>query len=70
MDFDPIINAQDSDDQGFEIKKIDSLDDYVFVKGKSAPNFEITLKVIEKNGISLVDGSGVVNIPKSKPTKY
>lgn len=69
LEFDPIVNAQDSDDQGFEIKKIDSLDGYVIVKGKSAPSFEITLKVIEKNGVSLVDGSGVVNIPKSKLTR-
>jgi hypothetical protein len=70
LDFDPIINAQDSDEQGFEIKKIDSINGYVTVCGKSAPNFEIVLKVIEKNGITLVDGSGVINIPKSKRLKH
>lgn len=66
LDFDPILNAQDSDENGFEIKKIDSLQGYITVRGKSIPNFEITLKVIEKNGISLVDGAGIINIPKSK----
>ena len=70
MDFDPIVNAQDSDEQGFEIKKVDSILGYVTVRGKSAPNFEIVLRVIEKNGVTLVDGSGVINIPKSKRPKY
>ena len=70
LDFDPIVNAQDSDEQGFEIKKIDSILGYVTVSGKSAPNFEIVLKVIEKNGVTLVDGSGVINIPKSKLPKH
>lgn len=70
LDFDPIVNAQDSDEQGYEIKKIDSILGYVTVNGKSAPNFEIVLKVIEKNGVTLVDGSGVINIPKSKRPKY
>jgi hypothetical protein len=70
LDFDPIVNAQDSDEQGFVIKKIDSTLGYVTVSGKSAPNFEIVLKVIEKNGVTLVDGSGVINIPKSKQPKY
>jgi hypothetical protein len=69
LDFDPIVNAQDSDEQGFEIKNIDSILGYVTVSGKSAPNFEIVLKVIEKNGVTLVDGSGVINIPKSKRPK-
>lgn len=69
LEFDPIVNAQDSDEQGFEIKKIDSILGYVTVRGKSAPNFEIVLKVIEKNGVTLVDGSGVINIPESKRSK-
>lgn len=70
LEFDPIVNGQDSDEQGFEIKKIDSVLGYVTVSGKSAPDFEIVLKVIEKNGVTLVDGSGVINIPKSKLPKY
>ena len=66
LDFDPILNAQDSDENGFEIKKIDSLLGLVTVRGKSIPNFEITLKVIEQNGTTLVDGAGIINIPKSR----
>lgn len=69
LDFDPILNAQDSDENGFEIKKIDSLLGLVIVRGKSIPNFEITLKVIEENGTTLVDGAGIINIPKSKLPK-
>jgi hypothetical protein len=70
LEFDPIVNAQDSDNQGFEIKEIDSINGYVTVRGKSAPDFQIVLKVVEKNGVTLVDGSGVINIPKSKQPKH
>jgi hypothetical protein len=44
IDFDPIVNAQDSDEYGFEIKKIDSVLGYVTVKWKICSNFEIVLK--------------------------
>ncbi|GAB3721601.1 hypothetical protein [Flavobacterium koreense] len=70
LDFDPIINGQDSDEQGFEIMEIDSLNGYVTVQGKSYPDYKIVLKVIDKNGVTLVDGSGVINIPKSKQPKF
>lgn len=70
LDFDPIINGQDSDKQGFEIMEIDSLNGYVTVQGKSYPDYKIVLKVIDKNGVTLVDGSGVINIPKSKQPKF
>lgn len=53
MNFDPIVNAQDSDEQGFEIKKVDSILGYLTVRGKSAPNFEIVLRVIEKKWCDL-----------------
>lgn len=66
LDFDPILSGQDSDEEGFEIKKIDSINNYVTVRGKSLPDFEITIKLIENDGKTLVDGSGVLNIPKSK----
>ena len=69
LDFDPIINAQDSDEKGFKIKKIDSIQGYLTIQGKSLPNFEIVVKVVLKNGVTLVDGCGVINIPKSKQPK-
>ena len=70
LDFDPIISGQDSDEQGFEIKEIDSLNGYVTVQGKSYSEYKIVLKLIEKNGVTLVEGSGVINIPKSRQPKY
>lgn len=66
LDFDPILDGQDSDEEGFEIKKIDSINNYVIVRGKSLPNFEITIKLIESKGNTLVDGSGMLNISKYK----
>jgi hypothetical protein len=70
LGFDPIVNGQDSDDQGFEIKEIDSTNGFVTVKGKSVPEYQIILKVIRKNGVDLVDGSGIINIPESKYKKH
>lgn len=66
LGFDPVFNAQDNVEKGFEIKAIDSATGYATVRAKSAPKFEITVKVISQNGVSLVDGSGIINIPKAK----
>ncbi|MET3025862.1 hypothetical protein ABXT06_04225 [Flavobacterium sp. UW10123] len=69
LDFDPILDGQDSDEKGFEIKKIDSINNYVIVRGKSLQDYEITIKLIENNGNTLVEGAGVLNILKSKLKK-
>jgi hypothetical protein len=68
LGFDPIFDAQDFPDKGFVIVNSDK-DNYVTVKGKDWPEFVLVLKVVEQNGKTLVDGSGIINIPVDKKAK-
>jgi hypothetical protein len=69
LGFDPIFDAQDFPDKGFVMVKSDSKDGFVTVKGKDWPEFTLVLKIVVQNGKSLVDGSGVINIPADKKAK-
>ena len=67
LGFDPIFDAQDYPEDGFELNKIDSISNYLTVKGKKNwKGFEITMKIKKENNQWLVDGCGVVNIPRGK----
>ncbi len=65
LGFDPIFNAQDYTDGVFEIKEIDSANQLVTVIGKK-DGFESILKVTRLGNKTLVDGAGIINIPKNK----
>ena len=64
LDFDPILDAQDYPDKGFDLEKIEG--DYVMLKGIGWEDFGLTLKMKKENGSWLVDGCGVVNVPAEK----
>lgn len=66
LDFDPVLDAQDSPDKGFELEAIDEKTNFLTVKGKDWQEFKLTMKIVEEDGDWLVDGCGVVNIPKEK----
>lgn len=66
LDFDPILNAQDNPDKGFEIESFDEPTNYLTVKGIDWPDFKVVIKVVEENGNWLVDGCGIINIPKER----
>ncbi|MEP5339237.1 MAG: hypothetical protein ABJL44_16135 [Algibacter sp.] len=67
LGFDPIFDAQDYPDDGFELNEIDSISNYLTVRGKKNwKGFEITMKIKKVKNQWLVDGCGVVNIPKEK----
>lgn len=68
LGFDPIFNAQDYTDGVFEIKEIDSTNQLITVIGKK-DRFETILKVTRLNNKTLVDGAGIINIPKNKQRK-
>lgn len=61
---DPILDAQDNPSEGFELESFDDKTNYLIVKGKDWPKFKLTMKVVEEKGNWLVDGCGMVNIPK------
>ncbi|MRI63940.1 DUF3828 domain-containing protein [Ornithobacterium rhinotracheale] len=64
LDFDPIINAQDVPDDGFEVVSFDEKTNIVTLKAKDTTDFTLKLKMVNQNNRWLVDGSGVVNMPK------
>lgn len=66
LDADPIFDAQDYPEKGFELVSFDEKTNYLTVKGIDWPDFKLTLKVVEENGKWLVDGCGSVNIPEEK----
>ena len=68
LDFDPILDAQDFPDKGFELAKFDSLG-FITVKGVDWADFLLVLKVVFRENKWLVDGSGIINIPPDKRAK-
>lgn len=65
LGFDPIFDAQDYPDEGFELTKFDSISNYLTVEAKNWKGFIITMKIKEINNKWLVDGCGIINIPKT-----
>ncbi len=66
LGFDPIFDAQDYPDKGFELESFDSKTNFVVVKGKNWANFKSTIKLVFENDNWLVDGCGIINIPNEK----
>jgi len=66
LDSDPIFDAQDYPDKGFEFDSFDSDTNYMVVKGKNWPEFKLTIKVVLENNGWLIDGCGIINIPNNK----
>lgn len=66
LGFDPILDAQDYPDKGFELKSIDTISGYMIIVGKDWVDFEVTIKLIEENNKWMIDGCGMVNIPMDK----
>lgn len=69
LGFNPVFDGQDFPSEGFEIKNRDSATGYLTVAGKKWKDFEVTLKLTNEAGAWLIDGAGVVNIPKEKQAK-
>ncbi len=66
LDSDPIVDAQDYPENGFELEILDRETNYLTVRGRNWLQFKLTMKVVNENGNWLVDGSGMINIPDNK----
>lgn len=66
LSFDPILNAQDYPEKGFELDSYNKTTNYIIVKGIDWPEFKVPIKMILKDDTWLIDGCGIVNIPKEK----
>lgn len=69
LDFDPIVDGQDFPDKGFKIKSIDKATGLVTLQGIDWQDFEVVLKIVNENDKSLVNGSGIINIPTNKQAR-
>ncbi len=65
LEADPIFDAQDYPDKGFEIMTTDK-NGFVTVRGKDWKEFIVVLKVVSQNDKWLIDGAGIINIPTDK----
>lgn len=68
LDADPIFDAQDYPDKGFELESFDNKTNFIVVKGKDWPDFKLTMKMVLENNNWLVDGCGIINIPNDRLT--
>ncbi|WP_282628748.1 hypothetical protein [Empedobacter sedimenti] len=69
LGFDPIVDGQDFPDKGFKIKSIDKATGLVTLQGIDWQDFEVVVKVVNETNKTLVDGSGIINIPTNKQSK-
>ena len=66
LGFDPIFDAQDFPEKGFELDSFDTETGFLIVKGIGWNEFKVTMKLIKIEGNWFVDGCGVINIPEKK----
>ena len=64
LSFDPIINAQDYPDGGFQLLNFDESTGLATVNGIEGPSFQIPVMLVIEDGRTLVDGCGAINILK------
>src|SRR3989338_5068945 len=64
LGFDPLFDAQDYPDEGVVLASFDKKTGVVLVKGINWDSYEVALKLVLENDKVLVDGCGVVNLPK------
>lgn len=69
LDADPVFDAQDYPDKGFDIESFDEKTNYLTVRGIDRPGFKLMIKIVNENGNWLVDGCGMINIPENKRAK-
>lgn len=62
LDADPIFNAQDYPENGFDLEKVDRSNNMVYLKGIDWPDFKLIIRMKKQNDRWLVDGCGMVNM--------
>ena len=69
LGYDPILNAQDYPQSGFEIVSFDPVSNLIYFQGIDWDDFKLTLMAKRVDGVWLVDGCGDVNMPKEDLTE-
>lgn len=68
LGFDPIFDAQDYPEEGFELDLIGE-GDFLTVRGKEWTEFKVVMKLVKEQEEWKIDGCGVINIPKDMQIK-
>lgn len=63
LGFDPIFDAQDYSEKGYELSSFDSKTGLVVLQGVDSPDFKVRLLVKMVDNKCLVDGAGVIRTP-------
>ena len=66
LDSDPVFDAQDNPEEGFELESFDEDINILIVRGIDCPEFKVTMKVVKEGKQWVVDGCGIVNILNEK----
>lgn len=66
LEADPVFDAQDYPHKGFEPESFDENTGYLTVRGIGWPDFRLTMKIVNEQGIWLVEGCGMINVPEDK----
>lgn len=69
LGFDPIFDAQDYPDNGFELAKSVEKPNFIMVKGKELPDYKLKIKMKLVKNRWLVDGVGIINMTKEEQLK-
>lgn len=63
---DPIFDAQDFPSEGFKLNSYNESNGYVLAQGRDWEEFEVMVKLVLRNGKTLVDGCGIVRMSENK----
>ena len=66
---DPIFDAQDYPENGFEFESFNEATNYIVVRGKNWSEFKVAIKMKKQDNNWIVDGCGIVNIPENQQAK-
>ncbi|WP_299125961.1 hypothetical protein [uncultured Tenacibaculum sp.] len=69
LGFDPIFDAQNYPDNGFELAKSVEKPNFIMVKGKELPDYKLKIKMKPVKNRWLVDGVGIINMTKEEQLK-
>ena len=69
LGFDPIFNAQDYPENGFELDQWDNKSKFLTVKSKDSSDFKLKIKMIRENEIWFVNGIGIINMTEKERIK-
>ncbi len=58
LDYDPIFNAQEYPEEGFELESVDEVKSIVVVKGKNNSGYKMNMQMVKENGVWKVGRCG------------